>query len=262
MTLKNNQITAILQARVSSTRLPNKILKEIIGKPMLAHQIERVQRAEMIDELVVATSDQPEDDAVVSLCRNIGVTCFRGSLNDVLDRYYQCARQYNPDQVVRLTGDCPLADPGIIDRVVRFHLEGGYDYTSNVLQPTWPDGVDVEVMRFACLAEAHTEAKLPSEREHATSFIYKHPERFRLGNVTQEEDQSSIRLTVDEPEDFELVSLIYERLYPQNPEFDLDDIMKLLAASPEMLALNQNFTRNEGLQRSEQKDVNYLGTNS
>ncbi len=253
-------VLAIIQARCSSTRLPGKVLKPILGRPMLAQHIERLSRAETLEKLVVATSDGDQDDAIEGLCEDIGTDFFRGSLDDVLDRFYCCAQRYQPGHIVRLTGDCPLADPGIIDRVVRFHLEGGYDYTSNVLPPTWPDGMDVEVMRSACLAGAHADATLPSEREHVTSFIYKHPERFRLGSVTQEEDQSSIRLTVDEPEDFELVSRIYERLYPHNPKFDLDDIMSLLAASPEILALNKNFSRNEGLQRSEKKDSKGLST--
>jgi len=243
---------------MASTRLPGKVLKPIMGRPMLALQIERLRRSETLDKLIIATSIGSEDDAIEALCEDIGIECSRGSLEDVLDRFYHCAQTHMPENVVRLTGDCPLADPGIIDRVVRFHLEGGYDYTSNVLPPTWPDGMDVEVMRFACLIEAHSGAKLPSEREHATSFIYKHPERFRLGSVTQEEDQSLIRLTVDESKDFELVSRIYERLYPHNPEFGLNDIMNLLAALPEILAMNQNFTRNEGLQRSEQEDMEYL----
>ena len=226
---------------------------------MLARQIERVRRADMIGELVVATSDDSEDDAVATLCWEAGVTCFRGSLDDVLDRFYQCAQPYNPDHIVRLTGDCPLADPAIIDQVVCFHLNGDYDYTSNTLDPTWPDGMDVEVMRYQCLAEAHEEAELPSQREHVSSFIYQQPVRYRLGSIVQEKDISSFRLTVDEPEDFDLVSRIYERLYPSNPTFGLNDVMGLLADSSEIANLNNRFARNEGLRRSEQKDVERLG---
>jgi len=249
---------AILQARMSSSRFPGKVLLELFGRPMLARQIDRVRRAEMIDRLVIATSNQAEDSAIEDLCREIGLKCFRGSLDDVLDRFFQCARSQDPDHVVRLTGDCPLADPAIIDRVVRFHLGGDFDYTSNVLEPTWPDGLDVEVMKFRCLADAHAEAELPSEREHATSFIYKRPERYRLGSVTQAEDQSSVRLTVDEPEDFQMVSEIYETLYPRNPAFGLDDVMDLLTKTPEILGLNNKFERNEGLRRSEQNDKEYF----
>jgi spore coat polysaccharide biosynthesis protein SpsF len=252
---------AIVQARVSSARLPRKVLKNIIDMPMLAHQVERLRRAETIDELVIATSDHQEDNAIEDLCREIGVGCFRGSLDDVLKRFYQCARQASPEHVIRLTGDCPLADPAIIDRVVRFHLEGDYDYTSNALKPTWPDGMDVEVIRFVCLAAANEEAELPSEREHVTSFIYKRPERYRIGSVTQENNLSSLRLTVDEPADLELVRQIYQHLYPHNPAFGLDDVIRLLATSPELMNLNNQFSRNEGLRRSEQADHEYLGAN-
>ena len=225
---------------------------------MLAHQIDRVRRSETIGELVVATGDHGKDDAIEELCRDFGVICFRGSPDDVLNRFYQCAREYDPDHVVRLTGDCPLADPAIIDQVVRFHLDGNYDYTSNVLEPTWPDGMDLEVMRFRCLADANEEAKLTSEREHVTSFIYNNPERYDLGSVTQEDDYSAIRLTVDEAEDFEMIRRIYETLYPKDPAFGLEDVLSLLAKSPEIMNLNQQFERNEGLRRSQQMDGEFL----
>ena len=251
----------ILQARVSSSRLPGKVLKSVLGTPMLARQIERLQRANTIDELFIATSANLEDDPLEDLAKKIRVRVFRGSLNDVLDRFYQCARQVMPTHVIRLTGDCPLADPALIDQVVRFHLDGEYDYSSNALTPTWPDGMDVEVFRFSCLAEAHKEAVLPSEREHVTPFIYTHPDRYRIGSLTQENDQSSYRLTVDEPQDFELVSRIYEQLYPDNPTFGLDDIMALLSASPDILNVNKHFSRNEGFLLSQQKDRDFLVNN-
>jgi len=254
-------IVSIIQARVSSSRLPNKVLMDVMGSPMLARQIERMIRVKSLENLVVATSNHNEDNAIEDMCREIGIDCYRGSLDDVLDRFYRCAEKYSPEHVVRITGDCPLIDPDIIDRVVSFHLENGHDYTSNVLAPTWPDGMDVEVMRFRCLAEAHEEATAPSEREHVTSFIYKHPERFNLGSVTQTEDLSSIRLTVDEPEDFELVCKIYHYLYPHNPTFGLDDVMNLLHETPELMGLNKKFERNEGLRQSEQKDLQYFDAN-
>jgi len=237
---------AILQARMSSSRLPGKVLEKILGEPMLARQVERLLRAETLGDLIVATSENKEDDAIGALCREIGVRCFRGSLDDVLDRFYQCALKDNPDHVVRLTGDCPLADPDIIDQVVRFHLDGDYDYTSNVLPPTWPDGMDVEVMRFECLADAHGEAALPAEREHVTPFIYNHPERYRIGNFTRENDLSEHRMTVDEPEDLEKVRRIYGLLYSQNPEFSLEDVMSLMETDPALMNLNSHIGRNEG----------------
>lgn len=238
---------AILQARMSSRRLPGKVLMDILGRPMLARQIERLRRAEILDALVVATSNNEEDNAIAALCRDLGVLCFQGSLDDVLDRFVSCASAHNPDHVVRLTGDCPLADPRIIDRVVRFHLDGDYDYTSNVLPPTWPDGMDVEAIRFKCLVDANAETTRASDREHVTPFIYNHPERYRLGNVAQKIDQSKYRLTVDEPDDLEKVSRIYEILYPTNPEFSLDDVMTLLQTNANLDSLNSHISRNEGL---------------
>jgi len=208
--------------------------------------------------LIVATSDHKEDDAIELLCRKLGVDCFRGSLNDVLARNYQCAVTHSPRHVVRLTGDCPLTEPAIIDDVVRFHLEGDYDYTGNTFPSTWPDGMDVEVVRFECLAEAYGEAELPSEREHVLPFIHQRPERYRLGNLTQEEDQSALRLVVDEPEDFELITEIYQRLYPQNQGFTLADILALLDENPALKEINRQFGRNEGSVASEEKDRAYL----
>ncbi|MGH6661892.1 MAG: cytidylyltransferase domain-containing protein [Rhodospirillales bacterium] len=240
-------IIAIVQARMSSRRLPGKVLNNILGRPMLALQIERLGRARTADKLAVATSNQADDDAIAALCRRTVVACFRGALDDVLDRFYRCALTHKADHVVRLTGDCPLADPDIVDRVVRFHLKGGYDYTSNVAPPTWPDGLDVEVMKFSCLAEAHAEAQLSSEREHVTPFVRNRPERYWLGNVEREPDLSGHRLTVDEPEDFEKIRLIYERLYPGNPAFTFDDVMTLLDEDADLAALNAHIGRNENM---------------
>jgi len=248
-------ILAIVQARLSSTRLPSKVLMPILGQPMLALHIERLRRTETLDKLVVATSDNAEDDAIVALCEGVGIDCFRGSLDDVLDRFYRCARGYMPEHVVRLTGDCPLADPDIIDRVVRFHVKGNYDYTSNVFPPTWPDGMDVEVMRMSSLTEAHAESELPSEREHVTPFICNHPDRYRLGNLTNEADLSSHRLTVDEPEDFEKIRRIYEILYPINPAFTTDEVLALLENDNALSGLNAHIGRNEGSRETDKKDA-------
>jgi spore coat polysaccharide biosynthesis protein SpsF len=252
------KVLAIIQARMSSTRLPGKVLEEILGRPMLEMQIERLRRAGSFDQLVVATSDHGDDDAVETLCREIGVACFRGSLDDVLARFHFCAVEWEPEHVVRLTGDCPLSDPAVIDQVVRFHLDGGYDYTSNIEPPTWPDGLDVEIMRYAALIDAHAEAELPSEREHVTLFIRNRPERYRIGNLEREPDLSAHRLTVDEPEDMVKICRIFERLYPENPEFIFDDVMALLDGDAALAALNAHIGRNEGMRRSAEKDVEHL----
>ena len=248
------EVVAIIQARCSSSRLPGKVLMDILGRPMLERQIERLSYAENIDCLVVATSDHQGDDAIELLCKNIGINCYRGSLDDVLERIYNCAIEYSPKHVVRLTGDCPLIDSANLDDVVRFHLDGGYDYTSNVLEPTWPDGMDVEVMRVEVLAQAVQNATLASEREHVTTYIYNNSKNYLLGNVTSKNDLSSFRLTVDELQDLELIRKVYEILHPQNPSFSLGDVLDLLEKNPYLMELNNKFKRNEGLQRSMEKD--------
>ena len=252
-------IAAILQARVSSSRLPGKVLKPILGKPMLLLQVERVNRARRIERLVVATSTDRSDDAVETLCRSNGIACSRGSLADVLDRYYQAAKPLGAEHIVRLTGDCPLADPAVIDAVIAFHIEGGYDYTSNTLEPTWPDGLDVEVVRFSCLEAAWKEATLPSQREHVLPFIHQQPARFRLGSYRSAQDLSQYRWTVDEPEDFELVKAIYEELYPTNPAFTTQDALDLLKRRPGLADLNKRFIRNEGYLTSLSRDRTFPG---
>ncbi|MCL6557416.1 MAG: glycosyltransferase family protein [Firmicutes bacterium] len=251
-------ILAILQARVSSTRLPGKVLKPILGEPMLIRQIERVRRARRVDYLLVATSVDPSDDPIEKLCKENNVDCFRGNLDDVLDRFYKASRQFLPEHVVRLTGDCPLADPRLIDEIILHHLNGNYDYTSNTLEPTYPDGLDVEIFRFSCLEQAWREAFLPSQREHVTPFIYQHPDRFKIAGVKNSTNLAALRWTVDEPEDFALVSKIYEALYPSNPGFTTEDILSFLKEHPELLTLNSSYERNEGYQKSLRKDLFYL----
>jgi spore coat polysaccharide biosynthesis protein SpsF len=251
-------ILAILQARISSIRLPGKVLKPILGEPMLARQIERLRRAKKFDKLIVATSTDPSDDVLEEFCRRVGVPCFRGSLNDVLDRFYQAALPYAPEHVVRLTGDCPLIDPELVDRTIEFHLEGGYDYTSNTLDPTFPDGLDTEVFRLDALCRAWQEAVLPSEREHVTVYIYKRPDKFRLGIYRSLIDLSYYRWTVDEPDDLELVDKIYSAIYPVNPCFNTSEVLVFLAKTPGLSTYNTNHARHEGLLKSNQEDEIFL----
>jgi spore coat polysaccharide biosynthesis protein SpsF len=242
---------AILQARMSSSRLPGKVMLPLAGAPMLARQLERIRRARNIDEIVVATSDQPEDDPIERVAEAEGTHVYRGSLDDVLDRFYRAAAVRRPDHVVRLTGDCPLADWDLIDRVIDFHRDGGFDYASNALRPTWPDGLDVEVATFAALETAWREAELSVEREHVMPFITRRPERFRLGSVEAEQDLSAMRWTVDEPRDYAFVEQVYRRLYPANSAFTTQDVLDLVAAEPELAGMNAGIERNEGLRKSE-----------
>jgi spore coat polysaccharide biosynthesis protein SpsF len=241
-------VLGILQARTSSSRLPGKVLMPILGTPMLRHQLDRIGRAQSLDALVVATSVDPSDDAIEALCAEARIACFRGSLHDVLDRFYQVAIAYRPQTIVRMTGDCPLIDPAVVDAVVDFFRRGRFDIAGT--EETFPDGLDTEVVRFDILERAWREATRPSDREHVTLMIHRQPESFHVGRYPSPTDLSHMRWTVDEPEDFELVRQIYEALYPANPAFATDDILALLAARPELLELNRRFRRNEGLQRS------------
>ena len=242
-------ILAILQARMSSTRLPGKVLRPIMGRPMLALQIERIRRSAHIETLLVATSTEPSDAPIAELCAKENILCHRGSLNDVLDRFYTGAKQYKPAHVVRLTGDCPLVDPVIIDTVIDYHLEHGCDYTSNCRPPTYPDGLDAEIFRYSVLETAWKEAKETYQREHVTPFIWQQPDRFKLGNVTNKKDLSDLRWTVDRAEDFVVVTEIYTSLYPKQPAFGFMEILTFVHSHPEIQKLNAGFIRNESLKK-------------
>jgi spore coat polysaccharide biosynthesis protein SpsF len=223
----------ILQARTSSTRLPGKVLRDLVGAPMLERQIERVRRAGRIGQLVVATSSDPSDHPIAALCESLGVACHRGPLEDVLTRFAGALERYGPtDHVVRLTGDCPLADPEVIDAVIALHLESRADYTCNTLKLTFPKGQDVEVMRAQHLAATTREATDPYEREHVTPFLYRHPERFRLENLERSPPLPDLRWTVDTPEDFAFVERVYAALYPRNRAFTSEDVVELTRNDP------------------------------
>lgn len=248
-------VLAILQVRMSSNRLPGKALLRTCGKPLLAHQIERVRRCETISRIVVATSADVSDNQIWDLCLALGVDVHRGSLDDVLDRFAGAALPFAPEWVVRLTGDCPLADPVVIDRVVRTALEGSFDYVSSALNPSFPDGLDAECLRACVLAAAAAEARLPSEREHVTAFVHSRPERFRLGEVRNGTDLSALRWTVDEARDFVFVSQVFERLYPGNPRFSMEDVLQLLDNEPMLATINGGILRNEGYDKSLRRDA-------
>lgn len=221
-------VLAILQARMSSSRLPGKVLAPVLSLPMIQRQIERIRFSTTIDRLVVATSTMGEDDAIATLCHGIDQPCFRGSLDDVLGRFVGALNHYGPaDHVVRLTADCPLIDWNVIDRCVREHVASGADCTSNAIQRTFPDGLDVEVIRCSALRTAAAAAQDRESREHVTPFIYAHPETFRIRHVTQSEDLANLRWTVDRPDDLAFVREVYALLYERNPRFTTKDILDL-----------------------------------
>ncbi len=247
-------ITAIIQARTGSTRLPNKVLLSLMGKPMLAHVIERVQASQKIEQVILATTTHESDDALADLADSLGVACYRGSENDVLDRYYQAAKLHQASVVVRITGDCPVIDPAVIDRTIGLFESANYAYVNNFLHRTYPDGLDTEVFTFAALETAWQEARLPSEREHVTPYLYKHPEKFPQAGLVQAPDLSYFRWTVDEPVDFEFIQAVYAGLYAQNPLFDMHAITAFLEQNPDLVKLNQSIPTNEGYEKSLRKD--------
>ncbi len=252
------KIIAIIQARSGSSRLPGKILKPILGKAMLLHMLERVGRSKKLNGIVVATTDQSGDDKVEEIVKKAGGRVFRGSELDVLDRFYQAAKGEKADIVIRLTGDCPLMDPEVIDEVIT-HFEnsqGKIDYTST--PSNYPEGLDIEIFPFSALEKSAQNATLPSEREHVSLYIKNHPELFMCATWTKGEiDNSKMHWSVDTENDFEFVKKIFEELYPTNPNFGKDDVLKLLEKHPEYLEINKGGTGYEGLAKSLREDEEY-----
>ncbi len=234
------KVVIITQARMTSTRLPGKVLKKVQGKSLLEHQIERLKRVPSADHIVVATTVNETDQPIVDLCQRLQVSFYRGSEQDVLSRYYEAARQFKADVVVRVTSDCPVIDPQVVGQTIERFLEKYplYDYVTNVLKRTFPRGMDTEVFSFKALEEAFNEAIHPLEREHVTPFIQNQAQRYKLENITFHEDQSRHRWTVDMPEDLALITRIIDALYPVKKEFDLQDMLALLKKNKEWSRLN------------------------
>jgi spore coat polysaccharide biosynthesis protein SpsF len=230
-----------IEARMTSSRLPGKVLLEAAGKPLLEHMIERLQRVRGIDEIVIATTAETSSEPIAELADRLGTDCFRGSEEDVLARVLGAAQAHDADLIVEATGDCPLVDPVVTETIIERFLEGGVDYGSNTLERTYPRGMDIQVFPTAVLAEVATLTDDPADREHVSLYIYEHPERFRLRSVTSDcPETADLRLTVDTAEDYELIRTIFETLYPRDPAFGLEAILTLLEERPELAALNRH----------------------
>ena len=251
--------TAIIQARFNANRLPGKVLLRVLDKTIIEYVIERVEKAETIEDIIVATTDNDSDLQIVDLINRIGIKLYRGNESDVLDRYYQAAKTFNVKHVARITADCPLIDPDIIDKVINRYSDSGADYCSNTREISFPDGEDVEVFSFNALSNAWTNARLLSEREHVTPFITKHPNMFKLESYESEVDLSSKRWTVDEGSDFKFIKSVIEGIYPNNPNFKMDDILKFLQKNPDLENINTGTDRNEGYQKSLREDREIKG---
>ena len=244
----------VVQSRMTSTRLPGKVLLPLAGEPMLVRLLERLRRVQRADGIVIATTTNASDDPIAALCAQQGVPCHRGSELDVLSRYADAARLHAADVVVRITSDCPLIDPALIDQLIAVYEEGDSDYVSNMLPPTWPYGMAVEVFSATALAQAHAEATQDAEREHVTPFIYWHPQRYRLRNVASPVALSHHRWTVDTPEDYELVRRLFDHLLPTNPHFTQADVLALLDAHPDWIAINQHVQQKPATETQTSKE--------
>ncbi len=243
---------AIIQARMGSSRLPGKVMQKIAGLPMLSHVVTRARKANLLDQVVVATSTHATDNAIAGYCFWHDIACFRGDETDVLDRYHQAAQNTRAEVVVRLTADCPLHDGQVIDRVIAAFMRGAFDYVSNIDPPTYPDGVDTEVFTFAALERAWREARLPSEREHVTPYLRAPHSGFRTANVVQANDASHLRWTVDEVADLAFVRAVYQAM--RIPHFGMNDVLTLLRDKPHLHQINGQIARNQGYLRSLEAD--------
>lgn len=245
-------VVAIIQARMSSTRLPGKVMKSLTGRPILWHVVNRLNASKLIDEVVVATTTGPEDDIIEEWCKLGGVSVSRGSLEDVLDRYYQAAVAFKAKTVVRITSDCPLIDPALVDRAIEKFNEGGFDHVS--IDSSYPDGLDAEVFSFEALKKAHEEAALASEREHVTPYIWKNQQIFKLGKIKNSVDLSYMRWTVDDEKDFRLITAICEGIAAGERVFHMAEVLEFLKKNPEVLKINAETGRNEGYAKSLRQD--------
>ncbi len=235
--------TAIIQARLGSTRLPRKVLKDLNGKPLIFHVINRLKFCKQIDSIVLATTTNPIDDKLVEWCKDNDIPCFRGDESNVLKRYYDAATKFKADIIVRVTADDPFKDPKVIDSVINMLKNESLDFAFNNCPPSFPEGLDTEVFTYDAIKKAFEAKTTDFEKEHVTQYFYHNPEKFNLKNFSYKEDISNIRLTVDTDQDFELAEKIYERLTPKEQMFYLDDIISLFNREPALLNINKGVKR-------------------
>lgn len=242
--MKNPKVVAIIQARMGSTRLPKKVLMKINSHSMLEEVIRRTRAIKGVDGVVVATTENPKDLKIVSLCKSLKIQVFRGSEEDVLDRFYQCAKEAKADVVIRITSDCPLLDPKIVEEGLKLFLSTNADYVSNAIKRTYPRGLDFEIFTFAALEKAWKEGKESTDREHVTPYIYENPQKFKILQLLSDKDYSDYRLTVDTQIDLELVRKIYKALGKKRL-FGLKEIVKFLEKNPELAKINSEVVQKD-----------------
>tara|TARA_B100001540_G_scaffold281519_1_gene271654 strand:- start:1274 stop:2038 length:765 start_codon:yes stop_codon:yes gene_type:complete len=250
-------IDCIIQARMGSSRLPGKVMMKIDSNhTVLDSIISQLEHCKLINRIIIATTKKDEDNIIEKYCLKNLINIFRGNELDVLDRYFQCAKEYDSKDIVRITADCPLIDPEIVDKVISEYIEKKYDYSSNVLNRTFPIGTDVEVFSFKILKKVWENAKLPSEREHVTLFIRNNKVKCKIGNFESKKNLKHIRITLDRQEDLELLREIKKNL-KQKPIL-INDIVKLMNEKPELLKINQNILNDEGIKKSLRIDEEHI----
>jgi spore coat polysaccharide biosynthesis protein SpsF len=247
-------ILIICQARFNSVRLPGKVLLKILNKTLLWYLIERLKLVKTPNKIIIATASSKSNQPIINFAKENGIDYFVGSEDDVLDRYYKTAKYFEGEIIVRITGDCPLMDPSIIDRGLEIYLNGDYDYVSNVDPPTFPDGFDVEIFSFEALEKAWKESKMKSQREHVTPYIRENKEKFTQKNFKNNKNLENIRLTVDTKEDFILISKVIENFHNSWNYFNLEDVIMFLKKNPDLLRINAQYERNEGYLKSLRED--------
>jgi spore coat polysaccharide biosynthesis protein SpsF len=258
-------IIATIQVRMGSTRLPQKALKEILGKPMLWHLINRVKEAKLVDKVVIATTTNEEDKLLIHFAKENGIDYYAGSENEIVDRLYMAAKKFGAEAIVRITGDCPLIDPQIIDKEVEYYLKNKdrIDYISNVHPPTYPDGLDTEVYPLKTLEMMWKEIKDHFLKEWIYTYIIENPDKFKIANIENEEDISWMRWTVDYNEDLDFVREVYKSLYKPDKVFYMRDILGLLRNKPELMEINKKFIRNEAyIKALEEREKNKTGASN
>ncbi|OGZ18334.1 MAG: acylneuraminate cytidylyltransferase [Candidatus Nealsonbacteria bacterium RBG_13_38_11] len=248
------KIDAIFQVRMGSTRLPGKMFKKIMGKPLLWHVIQRVKASRLVNRIILAMTEEKKDDRIVKFAKKMRLLYYRGSTDNVLDRVYQAAKKFGSDIIVRITPDDPFKDPQIIDEFISYFLKNKFDYVSNTVRPTYPEGLDIEVFSFLALKKAWPEAKKSSEKEHLTPYIWKNPKKFKIKNLTLKKNLSSLRWTIDYQKDLEFAREVYKKLYPKKKIFLMQDILNLLNEKFDFPKINQGIVYHEGYLKSLKQD--------
>ncbi len=251
--MSDQKIGCIMQARMGSTRLPGKVMLRVDEKnSVLYYVIKQISQSKLCDKLVIATTTLPEDEKIVEFAKNTNILYFRGSVDDCLDRYYQCAKELSLSTIVRITCDNPLIDPTLVDDAISFYKSNSYDYVTNCRERTFPQGTEVEIFSFSALQIAWNEAKKHSEREHVTPYFYNNPDKFKIFNITNYKNISNLRWTVDRREDLDFVKAVISKI--KKSPILMTDILQLLEREPDLTKINNNYIMDEGYAKSLETD--------